>query len=206
MKTCQSCGLPAAVSMTRCAFCGKELQGAGTYELTPHSTHFAFSAPGAALADARLERGVWRIYERGSSEPRLSLLPMLRQGRYSVALLDEGMARAATVVVRTRVEPGAPERLLAAVNDDVRTSMVIYTDGPTGLHMVNRLGDVVALASPRAGGAMAGLDIASMGSDRLAAPAQLFGIFLSLILARVAHPGCTFTDLDHICLDASSES
>jgi hypothetical protein len=53
---------------------------------------------------------------------------------------------------------------------------------------------------------MAGLDIASMGSDRLAAPAQLFGIFLSLILARVAHPGRTFTDLDHICLNASSES
>ena len=53
---------------------------------------------------------------------------------------------------------------------------------------------------------MAGLDIISLGSDRMAEPVQLFGIFLSLILARVAHPGCSFTDLDHICLDASSES
>ncbi len=45
------------------------------------------------------------------------------------------------------------------------------------------------LVQPEPGGTMAGLDIASMGSDRLGAPALLFGIFLCLILARVANPG-----------------
>ncbi|MDA8386176.1 MAG: hypothetical protein M0Z88_07950 [Actinomycetota bacterium] len=206
MRTCQYCGLPAAASVTRCAYCGKDMVGTGTYELVPRSTHFALGTPGSALAEARLEGGVWRIYGRGSTDASLSMLPMRRQGRYSVALLDEALSRAATVVVRTRSEPGGPERLLAAVNDDVRTSLVIYTDGPTGLHMVNRLGDVVALASPKPGGAMAGLDIISMGSDRMAEPVQIFGIFLSLILARLASPACSFADLDHICLDASSES
>ncbi len=134
------------------------------------------------------------------------MLAIRRESKYTVALLDQDLNRLATVVVRCGPSlEDSSKRFLAVVNDDSKTNVVIHGDGPTGYHLINRTGDVLALASPRAGFPISGLDIVLTNSDYRWKPLELFGVLLSLILANVSDAKCNFNDIDHLCLDASED-
>ncbi len=178
----------------------------------PTPTSFSWIAGETELAEARIEDGIWRLYSQNSEKPVISLLAIRRENKFTAALLDRDLARVANVVVRVRdpkIELSRAKtesnRFVAVVNDELRTVLVIHGDGPTGFHFVNRLGDVVALASPREGFILSGFDALITGGSYEFRPLELFSILLSLMLAQLSSPEVDFTDIDHLCIDESSD-
>ncbi len=212
MKTCAACGLPAPDESLACAFCGQLYAHPTNFSLVPTQTSFSWIAGETELAEARIEDGIWRLYSQNSEKPIISLLAIRRENKFTAALLDRDLARVANVVVRIR-DPKlelnndrvAANRFVAVVNDELRTVLVIHGDGPTGFHFVNRLGDVVALASPREGFALSGFDALITGGSYEFRPLELFSILLSIMLAQLSSPDVDFTDIDHLCIDKSND-
>ncbi|MDA8195917.1 MAG: hypothetical protein M0019_01685 [Actinomycetota bacterium] len=211
MKSCAACGLPAPDESLACAFCGQLYAQPANFSLLPTATSFTWIAGETELAEARIEDGIWRIYSPNSEKPLISLLAIRRDNKFTAALLDRDLSRVASVVIRVRDPklegPGShvvSNRFVAVVNDELRTVLVIHGDGPTGFHFVNRLGDVVALASPREGFVLSGFDAIVTGRSYEFRPLELFSILLSLILAQLSGPDTDFADIDHLCIDESN--
>ena len=206
MKACVSCSLPAPQLSEKCAYCGQSFDAPSTFELKATPTTFSWQTHGTELAEARIEDGIWRLYRGSQPKPFISMLAIRRDDSFTAALLDQDLIKIATVVVR--VEEGVTKnskRYLGVVNDDTQTMVVIHGDGPTGYHFVNRLGDVLALASPRYGGALAGLDVLVTNAGYPWRPLEFFATLLALVLARVSSGSCDFSDIDHLCLDNTDD-
>ncbi len=198
--------MPAPESSQKCAYCAQHFNAPSTFELKADLTGFIWRTPEIEIAQARIEDGIWRLYVNGAQRPAISMLAIRRDGRYSVALLDEALDKIATVVVRLDpTQLPRSKRFIAVVNDDAQTVMVIHGDGPTGYHLVNKLGDVLALASPKEGFALTGLDVLLTGASYGGRPVEFFAILLAVILARLSEPSCSFADIDHLCLDAAAQ-
>lgn len=198
--------MPAPELSETCAYCAQRFDAPSTFELRADLTGFVWRTPKMEIAQARIEDGIWRLYANGSQRPAISMLAIRRDGRYTVALLDEALDKIATVVVRLEnTQLARSKRFIAVVNDDHQTVMVIHGDGPTGYHLVNKLGDVLALASPKDGFALSGLDVLLTGARSASKPLEIFAILLAVVLSRVSESSCSFADIDHLCLDATED-
>lgn len=201
---CIACGLPAPDSSTTCAYCGQIYNKPCNFEMIPGPTSFIWRTPTVDLAEARIEDGIWKLYPYKLDKAQISMLAIRRETKYTVALLDQDLNRIATVVVRCVDQScDSSKRYLGVVNDDTRTKIAIHGDGPTGYHLVDRTGEVLALASPRNGFALAGIDVLLTNAPYTWRPLELFGTLLALILANLSGPECDFTSIDHLCLDSS---
>lgn len=206
MIFCVACGLPAPNDSTACAYCGQHYNAPCTFELVPGRTSFIWRTAAVDLAEARIEDGIWRLYAPSAQRPQVSMLAIRRESRYTVALLDQDLNKLATVIVRCDdFSSNASKRFLAVVNDDSKTNVVVHGDGPTGYHLVDRFGEILAIASPREGFVLAGFDVLLTASKFVWKPLEIFGILFSIVLANVSDAKCNFADIDHLCLDSSED-
>jgi hypothetical protein len=129
------------------------------------------------------------------------LLPLLTTQGLSVTLLDPQLNGLGSVFARTTdnntTERGRrTSRDLAIVRDgDGRSSHVVRSDGPTGLHVVDASGAVVVLGSRAEEGD--GLDVlvlpqVAVGPQRVATT-TVFGVITSLCVAELLRVGALLT-------------
>lgn len=176
MRVCQSCQCPASASRESCAFCGAELLRPEpvSFSLQPHADGFDWMANGSLVASATESGGGWQLSDARGDHVAV-LVPS--SGDDYLALLGPKARFLGTI--QRRDDDGC-----VAADSAGRAVLVLRRDGTHGAHLVDRRGDVVAVAS---------WDDAESATDLLVTPlgtkhslAMVFGLLLSLELSRHA--------------------
>ncbi len=182
--------MPAPASTVSCGYCLNAFpaEEGCTFNLAPSGDTYMWASEGGTIAVARRESGLWHLFNAHTGERELTLVAIELDNYLRVALLDGWLRTLATVVVDPAALPRRvhqPRRGLGSVrNRRDETVLAVYGDGPTGVHLVNREHDVVALASP-VPGRRGGLDVLVTNDTSAPAPFTLGGVLLALELARV---------------------
>lgn len=181
MKTCEGCGLPAPLSTERCALCSTPFR-------RPVPTSYRLTAVGGAsgyrwtverdeVANAVWRDATWDIAEAETGQVNVTVIPVGAHG--------DDARRFAIVDHRGRMAT-----TYSAADGVVRDSrgeplVIVRGDGPTGIHVVDRDGVVLALASLVCD-TKGGLDVlitpAGLGQHRR----LLLGVSLAVELALAA--------------------
>jgi hypothetical protein len=181
--------MPAPASTESCGFCLNAFpsEGGATFNLVSSGDTYMWTSDRGPIAIARRESGLWHLFDAHTGERELTLVAIELDNSIRVALLDSWLRTLATVVVDPdalpRRAPGSKRGLGSVRNRKDETVLAVYGDGPTGVHLVNREQDVVALASPVTG-RRAGLDVLVTNDTSAPAPVTLGGVLLALELAR----------------------
>jgi hypothetical protein len=189
MKTCSNCGLPAPGSTTSCAYCASEfpLTQTATFSLQASQERYVWMSHSGAIAEAHQEAGLWQVHGANRGERLLTLVAIEVERQIRVALLDSWLRSIATVVVDpvvlARKSSRARREIGYVKNRRDENVLAIFGDGPTGLHLVNRAGEVIALASSFPG-RRKGLDVIVTSPEAAPTPVTLGGLLLSVELAR----------------------
>lgn len=181
VKTCEGCGLPAPLSTERCALCGTPFRRPAptSYRLTATATRGAYrwTVDGDEVANAVWRDATWDIAEPNTGQVNVTVIPVGSEG--------DDAQRFAIVDHRGRVAT-----TYSSADNIVRDShgdplLLVRADGPTGIHIVDRDGVVLALASP-VSDSKGGLDVlvtpAGLGDRRR----LLLGVSLAVELALAA--------------------
>jgi hypothetical protein len=179
VRLCQSCQCPASPSREVCAFCGAELVAPDpvAFSLERRADGFDWVANGALVASAIESGSGWQL-----SDARGDHVAMLVNAEVGdeIALLSPNARYLGTI--RRRDSEGS-----IAADSQGRAVLVLRRDGELGAHLVDRSGDVVAVAS---------WDDADASTDLLVTPlgtrhslAMVFGLLLSLEVSRHAGRG-----------------
>ena len=180
--------MPAPVSTTHCAYCSSEfpLVQTAAFSLLPSAEGYRWLSHEGPLAEARLESGLWQIHGYHRGERLLTLVAIEVDRQIRVALLNSWLRSIATVVV----DPAALGRKTKGKRDlgfirnrKDETVLAIFGDGPTGVHLVNRDSEVIALASTFPG-RRRGLDVIVTSPEAAPTPVTLGGVLLAVELAR----------------------
>ncbi len=187
MKTCSNCGMPAPPATGISAYCSCEfpLTQTASFSLTATTRGYSWVSHEGVLAEARQEAGLWQVHGSAHGERMLTLVAIRIENEIRVALLDAWLRTIATVIVDPlALSDSGPHRDLGHVRNRRDKSVIaIYGDGPTGLHLVNRDGDVIALASTLPG-KRRGLDVIVTSPEVAPTPVTLGGVLLAVELAR----------------------
>ena len=183
VKTCEGCGLPAPLSTERCAMCGTPFHNPvpTAYRLgriaVADTVGYRWTVDGDEVASAAWRDSTWDIAEVVNGQVNVTVIPVQSHG--------DDTGRFAIVDHRGRVAA-----TFATDDGIVRDShgepmMLVRGDGPTGLHIVDRDGLVLALAST-VSETKGGLDVlitpAGLGQRRR----LLLGVTLSVELSMAA--------------------
>ena len=152
MRICAACGCPASVVPTQCGWCGAPLAASSsvTFVLERTADRFAWYNEGTLVAEAAMMHGVWQI--RDSRRRRVvTLMPLApdlhggsAESKAEIALIGP-TARFIGTIDRGDDERGRAD---ATARDEAgRSVLVMRGDGPTGGHIVDRSGEIVAIAS-----------------------------------------------------------
>ena len=165
-----------------CAFCGSEFGGQEpvAFSLTPVGDGFEWRTEGALVASAVVVNGLWQLYDAQGGHV-VTLVPISGGigGAPSTALVGP---RARLIgSIRGEAEGGAST---VAADADGQTALVLRTDGGQAAHLVDRRGDVVAVASWEAPEASTDVLVTALGTRH--SLALVFGLLLSFEVSRRA--------------------
>lgn len=137
---CPVCSMPNAAGRSVCCYCGARLSRLTT--LTRGKGWAAWDESGVMLALARRRKAGWDISMSSSAKPRLALRPTDQAGVQSV--LDGDSREIGTLI--SHPEGRGRDRVLLC-DDTGACLLALRSDGPTGLHVVDGDGEVLAMAS-----------------------------------------------------------
>ena len=178
--------MPAPTSTSRCGYCERPFGALGpaTYRLTAWGDGFRWTVDDDEVATAVCHDGTWDVYDLGGdSRPALTLVPVDVDGSVRVALVDHRSRLVATFTPNTSDGPG-----IGVIRDSYdRIMMLVRGDGPTGIHVIDSAGEVLALASRLPEREHVGLDVLVLSRQSTPTPCSLLvlGLGLLLELARV---------------------
>ena len=162
----------------------------GQPEEDPRSVVYRMSAVGRRfrLAVGRIEvaSAVWRdqcwdIHGVDGGPPLMSLVGGSLDGHTRVALVDHASRRTATFVP---AEPMSRSHIGVVRDSSGAVIMVVRADGPTGLHMINSVGELLALSSRRKAPDGHGCDVLVTPTGAATGRVLVFGVSLALELLR----------------------
>jgi hypothetical protein len=182
VKTCEACGLPAPSSTLACALCSQPFpnQGPTTYRLSTHEGRYRWYLEGEEVATAAWRDGTWDVKDTGSDRVAVTLIGVENDSRTRVAMVDHLNRLVATF---TPAEDGNGGVGLVRDSYD-KVVMAVRNDGPTGTHIVDTDGRVLAMASRVAGPKQQGLDLLLTRAGVERTETIVFGVTLATELLR----------------------
>jgi hypothetical protein len=155
--------------------------GPAAYRLGATPTGYHWTTGGDEAASAVWRDGTWDVFEPGVERAVLTLIPVTDQGVSKVALVDHPDRIVATFTPASWTEPG-----LGAVRDSYnRVLLLVRTDGPTGIHVTDGDGNVLALASTLPGRTRPGLDVLLTTAGACTRTRLVLGLTLATELLRL---------------------
>jgi len=157
-----------------CAWCLKPLDEAApvAFVLSQTDERYEWSTEGTVVAAATLIHGLWQIVDARGRHV-VTLMPLSGDDRLGVALVGPSARLLGTI---QRDEDGASAAL--ATDDGGEIALAVRSDGPTACHVVDRFGDVVAVASWGDDEAATDLLVTATGTR------QPLGMVFGLVLAN----------------------
>lgn len=183
MKTCQACGMPAPASTDACGFCTRPFPSSGpvAYRLRSDGDGYRWTGDDDGMATATWRHGTWNISDVSDTRPAMTLVPVDVDGETRVALVDHRSRLVATYMP----SPGHGTDVGVVRDNHEQILLLARNDGPTGIHVVDATGNVVALASRVDGGTRGGLDVLLMDRAVTTGGSLVLGLTLLLELARL---------------------
>ncbi|HYE80072.1 MAG TPA: hypothetical protein VEI97_19000 [bacterium] len=182
MKTCEACGLPAPSSTLACALCSEPFpnQGPITYRLSTHEGRYRWYLEGEEVATAAWRDGTWDVRDTNSDRVAVTLIGVSNEARTRVAMVDH-LSR----VVATFIPGEAGADGVGLVRDSYdKVVMAVRDDGPTGTHIIDTDGRVLAMASRLGGARQQGLDLLLTRAGVRRTETIVFGVTLATELLR----------------------
>lgn len=181
--------MPAPSSTQACGYCARPFDaGPVTYRLAEAASGtYRWTVDGEERATAVWRDGTWDLYDLEGARPAATLVPVDVDGATRVALVDH-RARLVATFSPPPLDGGSS---LGTVRDGYdRVLLLVRGDGPTGIHMIDAGGNVVALAGRVGGEDRVGLDVLVLGRAAERATVMLvLGLSLLLELGRVGRLG-----------------
>lgn len=180
MKTCTACGLPAPPATAVCALCSRSFpsQRPAFYRLERHRGEYRWLLDGDEVATASWRDGSWDVAEANSGNVAVTLIATTRGDRTHVAMVHHRLRTTATF---TLWESGASPDCGLVRDTHGKAVMALRGDGPTGSHLVDPHGRVLALITRRWGG-RAGLDLLATRAGGSGNECMILGVGLALQL------------------------
>lgn len=176
--------MPAPTTTQACGFCARPFDaGPETYRLTAgRADSYRWTVDDDEVVTASWHDGTWDLHDLGGARPAMTLVPVDVDGFTRVALVDHRSRLVATFTPAAVDGPG-----LGVVRDgDDDILFLVRGDGPTGVHVVDADGNVVALAGRVGNDDRVGLDVLVLGGAGDRATVNLvLGLSLLLELNRV---------------------
>ena len=149
------------------------------YRLATGGGRFRWSVDGTEVATAAWRDHCWDLRDSRRDEVALSLVGASYEGRTRIALVDHAARR---TLAFTPCEPVSRASIGAVVDSDGAAIMLVKADGPTGLHVIDPGGEVLALTSRRRGGH--GCDLLLLPAGARQGIPLMLGVTLALELLR----------------------
>lgn len=151
------------------------------YRLTASDGRFRWLHNRTEAASAVWRDHCWDIRRHADDAVALSLVGGSLGGHTRVALVDHLQRRAATFATGEPMSRAHIGTVRDSWNDVL---MAVRADGPTGLHVINPTGDLLALSSRRRPPNGHGCDVLITPAGLAAGEALMFGVTLALELLR----------------------
>ncbi len=185
MKICTACGLPAPLTTSACALCSHSFpdQGPACYRFERHHGGYRWLLDGEETVKATCRDGLWEVVGAGGGGGKVAvtLIGVFREERTRVAMVDH-RHRTVAMFVPTEADASSGRGLVGDTYDQV--VMALRADGPTGMHVVDRHGRVLALISSRPRGGRDGLDLLITRAGGSGHESVLFAVSLALEVLR----------------------
>ena len=149
------------------------------YRLAMGGGRFRWTVDGAEVATAAWRDHCWDLRDSRRAEVALSLVGASYGGRTRIALVDHAARR---TLAFTPGEPVSRAHIGAVIDSAGTPVMLVKADGPTGLHVIDPGGDVLALTSRRRGGH--GCDLLLLPAGARHGVPLMLGVILALELLR----------------------
>lgn len=150
------------------------------YRLSAAGGRFRWTQGRTEVASAVWRDHCWDIHRSEDDAVLLSLVGGSLGGRTRIALVDHESRRAATFATG---EPMSRSHIGVVRNSWDALVMIVGADGPTGLHVINPSGELLALSSRRRPPDAPGCDVL-VTTTGAACGALMFGVTLALELLR----------------------
>ena len=180
MKPCTVCGLPAPSSTLACALCAGPLphQGPASYRLASHDGGYRWLLDGEELVTATCREGSLELIDTQSGKVAVTLIGMSHGARSRMAMVDHRRRTVATFIPAPDDDHG-----FGLVRDSYdHVLMAVRADGPTGMHMVDTDGRVLAMASRHRPDRRLGMDLLMTGDGACRSKTIVFAVSLALEL------------------------
>jgi hypothetical protein len=153
--------------------------GPSSFRLTPTESGYLWASDGREVAVAQQRDGRWDVVDVDTGHVAVTLIPAQTADGCKIALIDHRARLVATFA------PGDSDRngLGLLLDSYERLLMAVRADGPTGTHVIDAEGTVLAL-SAAAGSGSAEIDILLTGAGALRTETLVFGVTLALELVR----------------------
>lgn len=151
------------------------------FRLTTAGGRFRWTQSRAEVASAVWRDHCWDIHRAVDDKVVLSLVGGLVGGHTRVALVDHITRRTATFAA---AEPMSRSQIGVVRDSSDGVLMVVRADGPTGLHVINPVGELLALSSRRRPPDSHGCDVLVTPAGAAGGEALMFGVTLALELLR----------------------
>lgn len=144
MKNCPACGFPAPPETAACAYCGTSFSAPSptAYRLEGRDGVYRWWAGGAPGAIASWSSGMCHLRPAGEDTAALTLVPVANGRAVRVAIVD-----AEARLVCTLVPDRGPRNLSTVCDRYEQPRLLVRGDGPTGVHVIDPHGNVMAIAS-----------------------------------------------------------
>ncbi|MGI8683791.1 MAG: hypothetical protein ACR2MO_01585 [Acidimicrobiales bacterium] len=151
-----------------------------SYRLSPAGGRFRWTQGRTEVASAVWRDHCWDVHRSEDDAVLLSLVGGSLGGRTRIALIDHLSRRAATF---SAAEPMSRSYIGMVRDSWDAPLMLIRADGPTGLHIINPVGELLAISSRRRPPETAGCDVLVTPEGSANGP-LMFGVTLALELLR----------------------
>jgi rRNA maturation protein Nop10 len=185
VRICDSCHCPAAPTRENCPFCGADLLRPApvAFSLERRDGKFEWYTDGALVASASGMNGLWQLCDARGSHV-VSLVPIGDDSpEEGVALVGPNARLLGSIRPHEDNSEGHLGGSVAS-DPDGRPVLVLRGDGGQAAHLVDRRGDIVAVASWEDHEAATDLLVTPLGTRH--SLAMVFGLLLSLELSRNA--------------------
>lgn len=147
--------------------------------MEPHQGSYRWLLDGEEVVSAVCHGGTWDVIDSDSGKVAVTLIGTAEQNGNRVAMVDHRYRAVATFVPAQDKSPS-----LGLVRDSHEgVMMAVRSDGPTGVHVVDNQGRVLALASRQQPNARS-LDLLVTRAGALRNETIVFAVSLSLELMR----------------------
>ena len=183
MRICETCGCPAHASRSTCGWCGTGFAAADpvNFVVQRSTNRFCWTNQGTVVAEAFMVHGVWQIQDARGRHV-VTLMPLAPTADRAELALVGPTARLIGTVDRGDDDRGRADA--TARDGSGRGVLVMRSDGPTGGHIVDRTGEIVAITSWDDETASTDLLVTALGARQPLS--MVFGLVLAIELERQA--------------------